>query len=335
MRNPADNLSPQIRTRPEYIPVPGISEGDPSCFAAIFRIRYLGYQEAGIPFSTSGENEPISRIDEHISSLQAALDSPEHAMDRSEMLREVIGPNVLELGSGTGSIVRLIGTHCDNLDLLVGVEFSPHFFEHAANRLTDIPEGPTRPKRIFLIRADITQMSIRPEHFNTIVLSSIVHEIKSYHSAEKVKRLFGKIHGGLKPGGRVVICDGFRRPGAMARLSFTTAVAKERFDAYLRTLIRPFSYTNEGGTIILPTTDAIEFAIKTQFDNWKGEIGEDYYPFTPLEYIQMLKECGFTDIRMETSPEEGDFLEGIRIEDFETGENEAGSHNNVMIVATK
>ncbi|MDO8626257.1 MAG: class I SAM-dependent methyltransferase [Candidatus Magasanikbacteria bacterium] len=307
---------------------------DTSMFTQINRYRQLS-DDAGIHFALPKNEEPIARSPEHTHSLRAGLDSEEHIKERRKILSEVAGPNVLELGSGTGSLLRLIGAELNGLDSLVGVEFSPHFFGHAADHLADIPEGVAAPKTVFLVRADITQMDISPRRFNTVILASILHEIKSYYSTKEVRKLLDNIYRGLKNGGKTIIYDGFRRPAGMAKMYLETPGAQKIFTAYITANKRAFDFTRDGNAIILPTTDAIEFATKANFVGWEGELEEEYYPFSLAEYETMLRETGFKIEKTQTFPEEGRYLPGVRIENVETGEDEAPSHNNVMVIATK
>lgn len=290
---------------------------------------------SGVHFSLPEDHEPIERQPDDLQSLQSSLDSEEHLKERQRMLQEIKGPRILELGSGTGSLIKLLASHDPELELLVGVEFSPHFHRVATNRLPDVAEASCGKTQLYMVRADITKMELNFEYFNTVVLASILHEIKSYFSPQKVKSLLREVQLGLKTGGQAIICDGFRRPDAMAKMTLKSPRLIDIFKSYCAKLPRKFVFKQSGSTIILPTTDAIEFATKVQFPGWEGELREDYYPFTLEEYEAMLKKVDLEIKEMQTFPEEGTLPDGISIVDEKTGQDEGRSNNNVMIVAVK
>ncbi len=302
--------------------------------AFVFRKALLS-ELSGVHFSLPEDYEPIERQPDDQQSLQSSLDSEEHLTERQRVLPEVKGPRILELGSGTGSLIKLLALHDPELELLVGVELSPHFHQVASNRLPDVAKASCGKTQLYMVRADITKMELKFQYFNTIILASILHEIKSYFSSQKVESLLREAQLGLEVGGQLVICDGFRRPDAMAKMTLESPELVSTFKSYCAKLQKKFTFRQNGNTVILPTTDAIEFATKIQFSGWEGELREDYYPYTLEEYEAMLKKADLEIEKVQTFPEEGVLPKGISIVDEKTGQDEGQSNNNIMIVAVK
>ncbi|MDD9953033.1 MAG: methyltransferase [Candidatus Woesearchaeota archaeon] len=291
----------------------------------------------GLSFPAGAETEPVARSEAQQAELQAYLDSPEHVRDREKLLEHIRGSRVLELGSGSGSMLELISAGHHNLSMLVGVEFSPYFFQHAAAKLF-ADKARNGDAQIFLVRGDVTQTSITPSFFDTAVMTSIVHEIKSLYGVAAVENIFENVYGGLAPGGSLVVYDGFRRPDEDARLQLHTAYSSERFDEYVAARNGELALSYEADEVILPVSDAVEFATKLQAsEGWDVELREDYYPFSLAQYRGILEDIGFR-IEVKTFSEEIDqsaLAEHITVHNYATGANELTAHHNALIVARK
>lgn len=297
----------------------------------------LGWMKelSGLEFNALDKAEETDRTPEQIESLRRGLNSEEHLKDRHKILPYVKGPSVLELGSGSGGFLKLIRETRPDLELLVGVEYSPIFFGFAAGELfTDSSE--TSKPVVCLARTDITNMGITQSFYDSVILASITHEIKSFYSSEEVYRLFERIHEGLSQGGRIIIYDGFRREG-QAHLDLLSETARQAFQTYIKQTTRKVQFKRESNGVTIPISDAIDFATKLQFEDPSTEYAEDYYPFTVDQYTSMLKEAGFDIRTVATFPEEIDLSrvrKHIAVRDM-NGNDALISDNNILIVAEK
>ena len=123
----------------------------------------LGWMKelTGLEFSVLNKAEETDRTPEQADSLKKGLNSEEHLADRSKILPHIKGPCVLELGSGSGGFLQLIRESRPDLELLVGVEYSPTFFGYAAQELFADNAEKSKPV-VCLAKTDITQMEITP-----------------------------------------------------------------------------------------------------------------------------------------------------------------------------
>ena len=289
----------------------------------------------GLEFNILGKAEETDRTPEQVESLRRGLTSDEHLADRNKILPYVRGPAVLELGSGSGGFLRLLRKARPDLELLVGVEYSPTFFGFAAEELFTDSEEATKPV-VCLARTDITKMEITSSFYESVILASIVHEIESFYGPEEVFQLFERIYEGLKQGGRIIIYDGFQREG-QAYVELLSPRAKQVFQTYIQQTPRKIQFERDNEGVTLPISDAIDFAAKLQFDDPSTEYAEEYYPFTLEEYSSMLQRVGFEVRTVATFPEEIDISrvrEHITVRDS-IGNDALASDNNVLIVAEK
>ena len=303
--------------------------------------RFVEYWKniLGLSFLAPEASELVDRSQVQNLELEQYLDSAEHTGDRIRLLPYIQGPNVLELASGSGSVLQLIAQQVQNLDRLVGMEFSSYFFQHAAERL--FAEGAAAQNseaQVFLVRGDVTKARITPSFFNSVVLASIVHEIKSLYGTDAVEAILVNAYCGLEKGGSLLLYDGFRRTNEMARLILHTSNSRERFQDYIDGVGREIPVSYDQRTPILPLSDAMEFATKLQArEGWNVELREEYYPFSLQQYRSMLEQRGFSVVT-HTFPEEINPLvlrRELTVLNNLTGKDELLSHNNVLCVARK
>lgn len=196
----------------------------------------VGFLEAGV----SEDEAFAARCEEdrrHLSAIRAARETKaaeyfERHAPEWDRLRSMISPpakveaalraelgagnlgRVLDIGTGTGSIVQLL---VDQGDYAVGLDRSPEMLKLARARLQDLP-----PDRWELVQADFGAIPAPAESFDTVVLHQVLHYAS--HPGIPLAEA-GRV---CRPGGRIVIVDlaaheheDLRTRHAHARLGFT------------------------------------------------------------------------------------------------------------------
>jgi len=89
---------------------------------------------------------------------------------------------VLEFGSGGGSISRVLAGALSPEGALTCVEISPYWIEKARHRLKAF-------SNISYHLGDITQMALPADHFDTVIMHFVLHDIEPATRAEIVSTL--------------------------------------------------------------------------------------------------------------------------------------------------
>lgn len=120
-------------------------------------------------------------------------------------LRDIPRPRVLELGSGPGRLAREILLQCAPREY-VALDFSTTMHELAREYLGELASAVQFETRNFRSPTWSDGLGF----FDAVVTMQAVHETRNvrHHLA-----LFERAHSLLPPGGRLLYCDGFMRPG--------------------------------------------------------------------------------------------------------------------------
>lgn len=120
--------------------------------------------------------------------------------DKSVLLNYIVGEKVLDFGCGSGILSSLIAEKFPNKEVY-GFDESVEMIKEAQMYGND--------NVIFTSSLNIYALT-----FDTIILCSVLHEVYSYGEEEKsVYDLFKKLNEMLKPGGRIIVRDGFLTNG--------------------------------------------------------------------------------------------------------------------------
>jgi cyclopropane fatty-acyl-phospholipid synthase-like methyltransferase len=128
-----------------------------------------------------------------------------------DSLHDIPRPRVLELGSGPGRLAREILIRCAPREY-VALDFSTTMHELAREYLGELASAVQFETRNFRSPSWPDGLGF----FDAIVTMQAVHETRNvrHHLA-----LFERAHSLLPPGGRLLYCDGFMRPGANPALT--------------------------------------------------------------------------------------------------------------------
>lgn len=125
--------------------------------------------------------------------------------DKARLLSFVQGKKVLEIGFGGGEVLDML--HEQGYEVY-GLDAS----DVSTGKVMDKPYG----TRVVEAYADEISQHWPHGHFDTIIISSTLHEVFSYgnrngkhkHSTEALRSTIREIHDSLAPGGRILIRDG-------------------------------------------------------------------------------------------------------------------------------
>jgi SAM-dependent methyltransferase len=228
--------------------------------------------------------------------------------DKARLLPFVHGKNLLEIGFGGGELLGIL--HEQGYEVY-GLDAS----EVSTSKVTNKPYG----KRVVEAYADEISHHWPQGYFDTIIISSTLHEVFSYgnrneknkHSLESINSTISEIHDALTPGGRILLRDGvlatnwdtktkiFMKNGDikgvenyLALQPFKDRVSLTRTDAntFIGTLesVASFAYTYTWGAKALPRESQELFGL-----------------LTLAEYSALIESIGFTVIHSEEYVQQG------------------------------
>jgi ubiquinone/menaquinone biosynthesis C-methylase UbiE len=110
------------------------------------------------------------------------------------------GPiRMLDVGCGTGTLVNLLAT-LDEIELLVGLDYSPVMVRRLAEKIAGSPHR----SKLHAVVADSERLPFADQSFDVLTCCNSFHH---YPHQAAVIRGFHRV---LKPGGLLILVDGFR-----------------------------------------------------------------------------------------------------------------------------
>lgn len=290
---------------------------------------------------------PDLHSDAGVATYSVAMDKS--AEDKFRALSKYLrAGSTLEIGCGSGGLLEMLASVSDGKT--VGVDLSGRLLAIASQR--DYGD-----KDVSLFRRDAWLMDsssgIPHGFFDNLVLCSFLHEIYSAKLDEGERSDFGSglaerntlrmacslARTYLKPGGVLLIRDGFRYPHSQVRVRFKTEFARERFfmfaDDFAQGLFE-MEFDTRDHSAIVDLTMFYEFATKYFYvDNWAVEVGETF-GWTTVDSMRDLSEYGLRVLEASTYciP----FLRDKWIADFEVRDAETGEVillDSTMVVAAE
>lgn len=131
----------------------------------------------------------------------------------------------LDAGCGTGRVTRLLVERLPR-GRVIGVDASPSMLEHARGNL-----GPD----VELIRSDLLELD-PPERVDLVFSTAAFHWVRDHD------RLLGRVHGWLRPGGRVAAQFGSRGNAGDVVAAAVSASGREPFATHLRGFEHPWNF---------------------------------------------------------------------------------------------
>jgi len=128
---------------------------------------------------------------------------------KAELLSWVTGSAIAELGPGSGSLTELIAADPE-VSTVLALDASPDAVLRLAERFEDEPKVSFRES---VLGQDPDPFG--DTLFDTVVASSVLHEVYSFIGGAALELLIEQLVGALKPGGRFVLRDGVQPEGQL------------------------------------------------------------------------------------------------------------------------
>jgi ubiquinone/menaquinone biosynthesis C-methylase UbiE len=121
-------------------------------------------------------------------------------LERWQAGRGPAGPfRMLDVGCGTGSLLALAAQD-ERAGLLVGLDYSAEMVRQAAAKFAAAPRG----EKLFVVNGDSERLPLRDASFDVLACCNSFHH---YPNQASVVREFRRV---LRPGGMLIVVDGFR-----------------------------------------------------------------------------------------------------------------------------
>jgi len=206
-------------------------------------------------------------------------------------ITEHISPNaseILDVGCADGVVTKALALLFPHTSVH-GIDLSDDFISKAKEEEETI-HNPPKFERVYL-----REMLARPERFDTVLFTSVLHEF--YHYGEGVTSILKALadaHELLEPGGKIVIRD-MILPERMKESTMPAMgiIQKVRAVPEMEPLLRDFEAAH-GPMESLYSVN--HFLLKYMYtDNWERECPENYVPVTREEYEELFK-CMRTEL---------------------------------------
>ncbi|MDP3026903.1 MAG: methyltransferase domain-containing protein [Nanoarchaeota archaeon] len=211
---------------------------------------------------------------------------------------------IVDVGCGTGALISLLAKEFQESDI-IGIEATRKFYEFCKMQEYANPF-------VFFYRRNILDQNFKENTINTFVYSSILHEIYSYISKEKLIKVLKNTYEQLVNNGRIVIRDvvGPDNPQKIVYMSLNKKNGKpEGGIKELSTYAKFFRFARDfkprkikfkkvkidrEELIKISLVDAYEYISKMEYtDNWDSEMHEEFGFWSIKKWKKELEKIGF------------------------------------------
>jgi SAM-dependent methyltransferase/nicotinamide mononucleotide adenylyltransferase len=209
----------------------------------------------------------------------------------ADLLPWVRPPVIVDKGCGTGQLMVRLSREFPGASL-VGVDLSRELLRRS-------DENTYAGGDVRLVLGDAAEQQLPDGSADTVIFSSIMHEIYSYggYRKERIEQALASAARELRGGGRVLIRDGVSPTPARWRLRCLDADTRARFDRFAREFKHGAGArfeALEGGDLLLNSHEVNEFLCKKDYAvNWDIEVHEEYGVLTIAEWRDALARHGF------------------------------------------
>jgi len=230
---------------------------------------------------------------EYLNHMNSAAD------DKKVILDYIKGTEVLDVGPGGGVMLDMIETHLKDKGVHVtGIDISQNVIDSLLYKKKE------ENKSWSVVKGDALQLTdtFPKESLDTIIYSSIIHELFSYiewegfkFNKEVVEVTLKSAYDALKPGGRIIIRD-----GVMMEEKETTRIIRfkdEKGMSFLESYTNEFKGRNISYEVVgenevsMLVNDAMEFLYTYTWgeESFPHEVQEQFGLYTPNEYEREIK----------------------------------------------
>lgn len=218
--------------------------------------------------------------------------------EKSVILDYIIGDTILDVGPGGGGLLDLIEKFDSKLNVM-GIDLSQNVIDKLSQK--KIEEN----HKWDIIKGDALNLNdyFESESINTIIYSSIIHELYSYieyegkkFNKETIKQSLCKAYEVLSKGGRIIIRDGIMtEPQNQYRLiEFKDIRDIKILKRYCNDFKgRQITFEQiDSNTVKMLVNDAMEFLYTYTWgeQSYPLEVNEQFGYFTLSEYVNFIKE---------------------------------------------
>lgn len=211
-------------------------------------------------------------------------------LEKAKLLPFVKPGTIAELGCGNGAVLELLSKANPESEI-IGVDLSTTLLDLAASRRY---EG-----KVELVQDNILRPVFEENSVDTVVLSSVLHEVYSYNNYEEggLHRVLDLARTALRPGGRLIIRDGVKPENKTVYLMFKNEETRERFYRFAEEFGHyAIPYQNAAEFVRLSLPDANEFLTKYFYTaNWDIEVKEHFGFWTAQQHREALREHGMVE----------------------------------------
>jgi SAM-dependent methyltransferase/nicotinamide mononucleotide adenylyltransferase len=208
-----------------------------------------------------------------------------------DLLPWVKPPCIVDKGCGTGKLLVELSRRFPGARL-VGVDLSREFLRRS-------DENTYAGGDVQLIPGDAAEQLLPDGCADTIIFSSIIHEIYSYstYDHDRVRQALAAAARELAPGGRILVRDGVSPGQAPVELTLRDAPTVATFERFAREFKHGQGAAHEwlenGRRVRISAHLANEFLCKKDYAaNWAIEVHEEYGAFTVDEWRTAMGEAG-------------------------------------------
>lgn len=251
--------------------------------------------------------------------------------DKVRLLDYVVPGKIIDLGTGYGNIINLVKKRFPNSQF-VAVDINTTRLEEAERKHPDV----TFYQKNIL---DLDNIGHLKKQFNTVIISSVLHEIDWPFGREASKKIFRIIHSLLKDDGVLIFRDGVKPEdkNRNVEMILKTPYAIQKFERFVTEYKqRPikFSYLDDAhNRVRLNSYDLHDVLCKYYFEGnlWKRDMNEVFGRMSQSEYRELIGQQ-FQLLHSETYVAK--YLETLWKRDFEIV-NGVFPPSHILIVARR
>lgn len=218
--------------------------------------------------------------------------------DKKVILDFIKGDTILDVGPGGGVLLDLLESETSGKQIL-GIDISENVIETLEAKKQNENHSWSVIKGNALSLVD----SFGPNSIDTIIYSSIIHELYSYipfegkcFNQQTIKAALESAFEVLKPGGRMIIRDGIMSDDKKAKriIRFKTDDGLPFLIQYAKDFKgRKISYEMQSDNeVMMPINDSMEFLYTYTWgtESYAHEVNEQFGYFTPTEYRAFIQD---------------------------------------------